>query len=462
MKMAVILIFSLFVCLGGNAQRCPDWVKQRPVNSMYYTGIASVSRTESDYMEKAKTRALLDLASEIKVTVNANSLLKTLEQHGAVMSEYEESIKTQVSESLEKYELVETWQDDDRYWVYYQLNRFDYEEYMTARREKAIRSGYDYWRKGEKALKQGELTSAVDFFMKGLEAVRSVANEELITSDSGQPVDVGRELYASLQRVFNGVSVVAEPSEVEGFAFQGIKDAIEVRVVREDVPLKNVLLNAEFITGAGQVSGASSTDAEGKTKFYIRHITSKLSEQEIRVGLDCSSFLPYRKDIYKELIGNLIKNLPQSIVRVRIGKSQLKASLLSETSENAQIEQSVRRILTNHYFNIVTEPSEADVTVKIASSFRKGETVAGDMRDMTIYYAGVTISVVDNRNGAVVGDLALEDVKILQPSTASLTMAKSAAVRELNRRMQAQLNKLLSGIELEGRAEPEDFPESDF
>lgn len=448
MKVAVILIFSFFFCLGGNAQKCPDWVKQRPVNSMYYTGIASVSRTESDYMEKAKAKALLDLASEIKITVNSNSLLKTLEQHGAVESEYEESIRTQVSERLEKYELVETWQDDDRYWVYYQLNRFDYEEYMTARREKAIRSGYDYWKKGEGALQQGELTSAIDFFMKGLEAVREVANEELLWPDGGRKTDVGRELYASLQRVFNGVSVVADPSEVEGAAFQGIEEAVGVRVTREEVPLRNVLLKAEFITGAGQVSEASSTDAEGRTKFYIRHITSKLSEQEVRIMLDCSSFNPYRKGIYKELVGNLTKNLPQAIVRVRIGKSQLKACLLSGSSGNAQVEQSVRRILTNHYFNIVTAPSEADVTVKITSSFRKGETVAGDMRDMTIYYAGVTISVVDNRSGATVGDFAIEDVKVLQPSTASLSVAKSAAVRELNRRMQPQLNKLLSGIEL--------------
>ncbi len=448
MKIAVILIFSFLFCLSGNAQKCPDWVKQRPVNSMYYTGIASVSRAESDYMEKAKAKALQDLASEIKITVNSNSLLKTLEQHGAVESEYEESIKTQVSERLEKYELVETWQDDDRYWVYYQLNRFDYEEYMTARREKAIRSGYDYWKKGEGALQQGELTGAIDFFMKGLEAVREVANEELLWPDAGQKIDVGRELYASLQRVFNGVSVVADPSEVEGAAFQGIEEAIGVRVTREEVPLRNVLLKAEFTTGAGQVSGASSTDAEGMTKFYIRHITSKLSEQEVRITLDYSSFNPYRKGIYKELVGNLMKNLPQAVVRVRIGKSQLKACLLSETSGDAQIEQSVRRILTNHYFNIVTAPSEADVTVKVSSSFRKGETVAGDMRDMTIYYAGVTISVVDNRSGATVGNFALEDVKVLQPSTASLSVARSAAVRELNRRMQPQLNKLLSGIEL--------------
>lgn len=77
------LLGVLLFCLLGNleAQERPDWVKQRPVSSMHYIGIACVSKSEKDYMQKAKQQALNDLISEIKVNVASTSLLHTLEEY---------------------------------------------------------------------------------------------------------------------------------------------------------------------------------------------------------------------------------------------------------------------------------------------------------------------------------------------------------------------------------------------
>ena len=52
------LLGLLLFCLLGNleAQERPDWVKQRPVSSMHYIGIACVSKSEKDYMQKAKQK----------------------------------------------------------------------------------------------------------------------------------------------------------------------------------------------------------------------------------------------------------------------------------------------------------------------------------------------------------------------------------------------------------------------
>ena len=82
------LLGLLLFCLLGNleAQERPDWVKQRPVSSMHYIGIACVSKSEKDYMQKAKQQALNDLISEIKVNVVSTSLLHTLEENDRVSS----------------------------------------------------------------------------------------------------------------------------------------------------------------------------------------------------------------------------------------------------------------------------------------------------------------------------------------------------------------------------------------
>ena len=141
------LLGLLLFCLLGNleAQERPDWVKQRPVSSMHYIGIACVSKSEKDYMQKAKQQALNDLISEIKVNVVSTSLLHTLEENDRVSSEYEESIRVEARESVENFKMRGSWQSDTEYWVYYELNKFDYEEMVERRREKAVREGFDYW-----------------------------------------------------------------------------------------------------------------------------------------------------------------------------------------------------------------------------------------------------------------------------------------------------------------------------
>ena len=471
MRTVVLVTLLLFYSLAILAQEKPDWVKQRPVNTMYYTGIARVLKSEKDYMEKAKAQALRDLISEIKVTVSANSLLKTLEQNGVLRSDYEETIKTEASESIEKYELVDSWQNDEEYWVYYQLNRFDYEEYITRRREQAIRTGFDYWYKGEVALQQGELITALEFYLKGLDAVQAVANEPLTCQYEGQTLDVGRELYASLNRAFEGISILATPKILEGKAFEGIKDPLKVRVVRKGVALKNLSLNSRFVTGSGQLSEKTSTDENGELEVYVHNITSKLSEQEITVSLDPSSFSRFKNGVYNKLINDLLANSPCCTISVRIGQSQLNAYMMPASGTDKQLQQSVQRILTTHYFNMVPTPAEADLLIKLNSDFRRGEKTSGDMRDFVTYYAGVNVRIENNRDGSLVANFALEDIKVLQPSTASESTARGAAVRELTRQMQRGLNKTLAGLNInrEGERnahpvveeEPEKIPETE-
>lgn len=454
---AIVSIFLFVICsLCVIAQDRPDWVRQRPVNTMYYIGIARVEKSEKDYMEKAKSRALRDLISEIKVNVSAHSLLSTLEQNGMVKSDYKEIIQTESSEKIEKYELVDSWQNEKEYWVYYQLNKFDYEDYITQRREKAIRNGFDFWYKGEVALQQGNLMTALELWLQGLEVVQEVANEELTCQYNGQTIDIGRELYTSLKSVFDGVQINVDPGILEGKAFQGIDSPVVVRVKHNGTPLKNLGLKYEFITGEGQITGNIPTDEKGETSFYVRNVTSKLAEQEIAVTLDPSFFGRFKQGIYKKFLEDLLSVIPRNVVYIRMGQTQLNAYIVPEKDSDVRLQQAVQRVLTNNFFNMVSAPAEADVLVGIKSDFRKGETTAGDMRDFVTYYAGIQINLKNNRNGQILTDFTLENVKILQPSTASESTAKSAAVRELTKRLQRELSKILAGLNIsrEGERNP--------
>ena len=112
-------------------------------------------------------------------------MLHTLEENDRVSSEYEESSRVEARESGENVKMRGSWQSDTEYWVYDEVNKFDYEEMGERRREKAVREGFDYWWQGESSRNRGDLTIALACYLKGLEAIRPALNEDLLCSVEG-------------------------------------------------------------------------------------------------------------------------------------------------------------------------------------------------------------------------------------------------------------------------------------
>lgn len=285
-----ILVISWFCFpLSGQQTNRPDWVKQHPVSGLNYIGIGMAEISGGDYQQKAKQNALSDLVSEIQVVIAANSLLNTLEDDGNVKQTFAESIRTEARAEIENFRLVDSWRSDNEYWVYYELNKDDYAALVEARRQKAIRNGFDFWYKGHITLQQGDLMTAIELFSNGMEAIRPVLNQELFCSYEGKTINLATELYAALAGVFDGITIVLNPATVSVTPFQGIREPIAIGVYRNGNPLRNIRLKAEFVSGSGDLSSMSPTDESGVAALYVRNITSKQAQQEIII--ECAKTL---------------------------------------------------------------------------------------------------------------------------------------------------------------------------
>ena len=445
------LLGLLLFCLLGNleAQECPDWVKQRPVSSMHYIGIGCVSKSEKDYMQKAKQQALNDLISEIKVNVASTSLLHTLEENDRVWSEYEESIRVEARESVENFKMRGSWQSDTEYWVYYELNKFDYEEMVERRREKAVREGFDYWWQGESSRNRGDLTIALACYLKGLEAIRPAINEDLICSVEGKDMDVGHELYNSLLNLFRGITIRTTPGTVEGRAFQGVDAPVSVYVEREGVPLRNVALSCQFVSGDGVLSKELVTDESGNADLYIRNITSKEPGQEIAIVLNESLFASLEKSVYKGMLKSVLEVMPQGRVNVSVKNMSVKAFLEVKDGADQVLKRVVSSLLTNSYFDLVESPSQADVLVLVKTEFRKGEEIPGEMYNLTAYYTTVNIDIVNNRSNADILHYGIDEMRSLAPAKNSLTAARNAAMTNVSKRLRQELEKELKRMNID-------------
>jgi len=150
--MRKIIIFLFIFFIGGSsvyAAKKPDWVNKRPIDNNSYIGIGVAEKDieTSEYIQKAKDRALREIASEITVTISSATLNQILEKAGVVKEEFESQIKSSTQAQLEGYELVDTWEDKNQYWVYYKLLKEKYARLRKEKIDKAIALSLDFYKK---------------------------------------------------------------------------------------------------------------------------------------------------------------------------------------------------------------------------------------------------------------------------------------------------------------------------
>lgn len=449
MKHWLLFALAAFWCylpLSGQQKNRPDWVRQHPVDRLNYSGVGMAEVSEKDYQQKAKQNALSDLVSEIKVEIATHSLLNTIEEAGSVKQTFAESIRTQTREEIEDFRLVDSWQGDNEYWVYYELNKNDYADFVEARRQKAIRNGFDFWYKGNVVLRQGDLVTAIELFSKGMDAIRPVLNQELFCSYEGKTINLATELYAALAGVFDGVAVILNPPTVSGAPFQGIKEPVAVGVYRNGSPLRNIRLKAEFISGSGDLSSMSPTGETGVTALYVHNITSKQARQQIGISLVDDAFNVFRKGAYAALFKQILSSLPKATLTIEAEQTQVSAYVKSVRNDVDMVERTVKSLLNNHFFNVVTSPSEADVIVMLDNKCRKGNTVPGELYNFIEFFSTLGIKVTNNRTGQIMLNYSINDERTLVPESKAGSQGKNMAAREvmkrLNREFARELKKL--------------------
>ena len=96
----------------------PHWVESRPLNNLDYIGIGVAQIAPGvNFIEAAKNNALSDLASEIKVNLESNTIYSQTERGGVVNEDFRSTIKTSAAADIEGYEMAGSWQNSDEYWV---------------------------------------------------------------------------------------------------------------------------------------------------------------------------------------------------------------------------------------------------------------------------------------------------------------------------------------------------------
>jgi len=415
--------FYLFITLiiGIIAQaygKTPDWVKAHPVDPAYYIGIGVAVKTGDgkEYLQSAKQAALSDLASEITVNISSELIDIAMEQSGLSEEQVRQEIRTTTAAELEGYELVDTYQDKNEYWVYYRLSRATYAAIKQKHIDNAINLAMNLYNKGEEQLKKNDPAGALGFYLEAFKPIQGYFTEPLETTYQGKKIYVKNEIYAAVQSILGQIQFSGTPEKATGKLGQPLSKTLEVRAEylapnNRRIPVANLPLHFQFVRGEGELIEHMRTNSRGKALCRVAKITGQDQLQMVRASLDLQQLvqLDSTNAVIQGMIAGIAVPSQRFILEIKglTAYIDAKESNFGQTQNVSQLEPMIKNALLAEGFSFVDKLNDADLVITVLADSRKGAEVYGQY----VAYVDVSLSVLDMNTGKEIYKNRLSDIK---------------------------------------------------
>lgn len=187
----------------------PHWVESRPLNNLDYIGIGVAQIAPGvNFIEAAKNNALSDLASEIKVNLESNTIYSQTERGGVVNEDFRSTIKTSAAADIEGYEMAGSWQNSDEYWVYYRLSKSAYLAKVEEKRQNAKKSSLTHLENAKENQEKGDIKLAILRYFDAFSAIQAYSPSSIEVVENGSLIFLDNLIYANIQQLFSSMSFI--------------------------------------------------------------------------------------------------------------------------------------------------------------------------------------------------------------------------------------------------------------
>lgn len=373
------LVFILLLSACTTTQKTvdthpkPEWVQQRPINSIYYIGISSATKkgfSPASYMATAKQNAISDLSSEISINIESTSLFNAMQTLDRFSQQFVSDIKASNTMQLEGYELVATYEDNDNYWVYYQLSKQRYQEWKEQKKQQAVSDAKNKYLQGENMLQNQQHYNAFKYFAEALEILSPYLNENTACTLENEQIDLGSTIYNQLINILTTCSVTTEHNTFIVKKGVAVADNLFCFSVndRQGNAMASFPVKINF-SGSGLLKNSEKTGSDGRFCCSFQKIKTNRLQETLSLSIDATTL---SRVITNHLVRNIIKNIPttETTIRVSLQKPSLQIvsneKSLNRTNTEQVLYQHISEVLTDHF--VLTETSSSDFILKIESN----------------------------------------------------------------------------------------------
>lgn len=441
-RFALIAALAFVACKGREQaqpppaqtqETTPAWVRSRPVSSEYYVGIGLGSKARGDAQESARKSALDQLAQEISVRVEGNSLLFTADGRNRFDESFSSTIRTTSSEQLEGYELVDAYENATEYWIYYRLSKSEHARLKAERKGRAVATALDLHQRSRASIAAGNLREAMDLDLRALVAMKPYWGENDLAEVEGKQVPLANEIFAHLQALTSGIRLSVLPERIDlDYANHFRREVLIAASFGDngrsrDLPQLPLRITYDGLDGA--VAEQKNTDAEGRLRTSVQRAAAVQTGNELVVRPDMDALVSkeYEPVVVKALVGSLSVPEARAAIGLRMPRVHMRATEtnLGAAVGDAGLAPVLREELTRAGFRMVDREADADLLLALTCSTRKG----GEANGFHTVFLDASWSFRDRRTNETVKDGVKQNVKGIQlnPEKAGLDAYKKAA-----------------------------------
>ena len=138
----VVPILFLFIIISCASRSEPEWIASQQNAENYWFGVGSVKKPfyRDDIREEARNQALNEIASQISVDISG-SFEQVITEHNLSLDEFATSVvKTRVDNKLLNIEIVDSYENKNRYYLLAKLSQTKYYETIEKQRRNAVKT----------------------------------------------------------------------------------------------------------------------------------------------------------------------------------------------------------------------------------------------------------------------------------------------------------------------------------
>jgi hypothetical protein len=404
-KLAIIFILVTFITsLGAQAPvevKVPIWVSSRPNNGFKYIGVGYADKTKGgNYQLEAKKNALYDLASEIKVDISSNSVLYTVQNNNTFNENFNSLIKLSNSDNIEGYQLVDSYENEKQYWVYYQLDKQEYANQKALKKQQIITKASNLIAASFYDEKNKDYSSSLKKRIQAFGVLTPYLSEEInFAPEQTNGIKNVFDLTALIQQQLQMVSVVAQKTLPVLKPYQAVYNPLIYQLeLKSKVPLQNF----PFIVSSDEnrISVIENASTNGTGELQLKVISVEPLNQTVGFSLSPDINTLMGSDsigragviLLKQFVQTPALKVQASISNITIYVNSTEKNFGKPTGMNS-IDTYIRQKFRGQEIRLVTSPAEADYLIEASAETQ--EDISSDIleKNYSIKLAALVINL---------------------------------------------------------------------
>ncbi|HQQ93890.1 MAG TPA: LPP20 family lipoprotein [Bacteroidia bacterium] len=379
----LLLLLALYACRSTQEVaapvpievKVPIWVSSRPNNGFKYVGIGFAEKKPgSNYQMEAKKNALYDLASEIKVDISSNSVLYTVQNNSGFNENFNSLIKLSNSDNIEGYTLVDSYENDKQYWVYYQLDKQEYADLKARKKQQTITKASALIASAYQDEKNQDFSSALKKRIQAFGVLTPYLSEEI----SFNPAETNGlktvfDLTSLIQQQLQSISVMKENTTHELIPFQAKYEPLLYHLIlKNKMPLQNFPFSVDGDDDRIQVEDKTTTDQNGSLSVKVisleplNQFVSFSLAPDINTLMGSDSVGRAGITLLKQFISTPALKVQASIRYLNIC-IQVEEKNYGKPTGAGVIENLVRQKFDEQEVHLVSKPEQADYLIQVVA-----------------------------------------------------------------------------------------------